>query len=185
MYIDESYIWLAEHCKGWQFGEQGVLKALCERKGITRGIEIGAGDGTTLPVTLSFLPDLTLYEIESDRQDKLRKLYPKATILGEYTGEDLPDDSCVVVDVDSFDCSIAEKVTSYGKPAIMMVEHYDLEGPGVQDAMVPDWLIGLSLANHFRIQQPLAVVRALMESRGYTLVAVTRVNGIYVYEEEQ
>jgi hypothetical protein len=185
MYIEESYVWLAEHCKGWQFGEQGVLKALCERKGITSGIEIGAGDGTTLPVTLAFLPDLTLYEIQENRQEKLRKLYPKAVVKGEYKGEDLPDHGCVVVDVDSFDYDIAEKVTSYGKPAIMMVEHYDLEGPGVQDAMVPDWLIGLSLANHFRIQQPFAVVRGLMESRGYKLVAVTRVNGIYVYEEEQ
>jgi hypothetical protein len=187
MQILDRYQWLQHHAYGWQFGETGILRALCVRFGINKGFEIGAGDGETLPVTLSFLPNLTLYEIELERQEKLRVKYPDAVIRGSY---EVPDASmggnCVVIDVDSFDLNIAKTIIETCKPKVLCVEHYDLEGPKVNgietDTEVPDWLLGVMTEHEFTIQQPWQVVQRTLAAKGYTLVALTRVNGIYVYE---
>jgi len=187
MQILDRYEWLKEHASGWQFGEHGVLRALCDRFGITKGYEIGAGDGETLPVTLSFLDDLTLYEIEQKRQVKLKAKYPNAVVYGAYLKPNSGmDGACVVVDVDSCDLSIAESIVDEVKPKILCVEHYDIEGPRVLDQLqtrLPDWVIGLELAGGFRIQQSWQAVNGSLTQYGYTLIALTRVNGIYVYED--
>jgi hypothetical protein len=186
MQILETYIWLEPFVGGWQFGEQGVLRALCDRFGISRGYEVGAGDGESLPVTLGFLDDLTLYEIDETRREKLQAKYPKAKVLGAF---EEPDNgmarSCVVVDVDSCDLAIAESITTV-RPKVLCVEHYDMEGPRVigaaEDRAVPDWLIGVQTQGGFVLQQPWQVVRSSLEAKGYRLVCLTRVNGIYVDE---
>jgi hypothetical protein len=187
MEILNQYSWLNEHATGWQFGEQGILFALCKRFGITKGYEIGAGDGDSLPVTLSFIDDLTLFEIDLDRQTKLRKKYPLATVYGEYTRPlSGMDGACVVVDVDSCDLAIAESIVDEYRPKVLCVEHYDTEGPRAlnQDMGEPvsGWLIGVHLPGGFRIQQPWQVVSESLGSHGYRMVAKSRVNGIYVYE---
>jgi hypothetical protein len=186
MQILNRYEWLKEHASGWQFGEQGILRALCERFDITKGYEIGAGDGESLPVTLDFLDDLTLYEVDPDRQQKLKAKYPNATIYGCFQ-RPTPgvDGACVVVDVDSCDLEIAESIIEEYRPKILCVEHYDTEGPRVLErpqSQVPDWLIGVSLQGGFIIQQPWPVVNRSLCDVGYVMVAMTRVNGIYVYE---
>jgi len=193
--VCESMPWLVDHCYGWQFGEQGVLIELCRRLGIDRGYEVGAGDGDELPVTLDFMRHLTLYEIEQDKRGKLRVKYPLATIHGAYEPQHatlIKAESCVIVDIDSDDLAIAEEIAETAAPYVMMVEHYDRQAPwmatpGVMlepDQRVPDWLVGMSLAHGFRIQQPWQVVQESLGDFGYRIVALTRVNGINVHKSQ-
>lgn len=195
MEVAMSIPWLVDHCYGWQFGEQGILSELCRRLCVTDGFEIGAGDGDALPVTLDFLPNLTLFEIDEDKQKTLAKKFDTAKIYGGYDGsqaEVVTDDSCVVVDIDSDDLAVAGTVLDAAKPAVIMVEHYDRCGPWMQAAgeaiepwqEVPSWLIGMRLQQGgYAIQQPWQVVQAELASRGYVIVALSRVNGIYVRKD--
>lgn len=196
MELAMSIPWLVDHCYGWQFGEQGILSELCRRLCVTDGFEIGAGDGDTLPVTLDFLPNLTLFEIDEDKQKRLAKKFDSATIYGAYDGSQadvVTDGSCVVVDIDGDDLAVAMTVLDAAKPAVMMVEHYDRCGPWMQSAgepiepwqEVPAWLIGMHVTEGgFAIQQPWQVVQQAMSDRGYVIVALSRVNGIYVRKDK-
>lgn len=184
-----GFEWLAQYQSGWQFGEQGVLKRLCDLLHVVYGVEIGAGNGTTLPVTLDFLPVLTLFEIDQAKQDMLRVVFPHADVQGGFDESSLhliPKRACVVVDVDCNDLELA-LLALQRLPRIIMVEHYDTEGPFMASSkndtpigIVPEWLLGMRLFNNFVIQQPLANVREQMKERGYLLVAESRVNGIYL-----
>jgi hypothetical protein len=196
MEVAMSLPWLVDHCYGWQFGEQGILSELCRRLAITDGFEIGAGDGEALPVTLDFLPNLTLFEIDQDKQKTLAKKFDTAKIYGAYDGsqaELVTDGSCVVVDIDSDDLAVAVTVLDAAKPSVIMVEHYDRCGPWMQAAGepiepwedVPSWLIGMRLEQGgYAIQQPWQVVQAELATRGYVIVALSRVNGIYVRRDK-
>jgi len=196
MEVATSMAWLVDHCYGWQFGEQGILSELCRRLCITDGFEIGAGDGEALPVTLDFLPTLTLFEIDKDKQKTLAKKFDTATIYGAYDGSQanvVTDGSCVVVDIDSDDLAVAVTVLEAAKPAVIMVEHYDRCGPWMQAdgeliepwQEVPSWLIGMHIKEGgHAIQQPWQVVQAEMMERGYVIVALSRVNGIYVRKDK-
>jgi hypothetical protein len=196
MEVAMSLPWLVDHCYGWQFGEQGILSELCRRLCVTDGFEIGAGDGEALPVTLDFLPNLTLFEIDQDKQKTLAKKFDTAKIYGAYDGsqaELVTDGSCVVVDIDSDDLAVAVTVLDAAKPSVIMVEHYDRCGPWMQAAGdpiepwedVPSWLIGMRLEQGgYAIQQPWQVVQAELATRGYVIVALSRVNGIYVRRDK-
>jgi hypothetical protein len=196
MEVAMSLPWLVDHCYGWQFGEQGILSELCRRLCVTDGFEIGAGDGEALPVTLDFLPNLTLFEIDQDKQKTLAKKFDTAKIYGAYDGsqaELVTDGSCVVVDIDSDDLAVAVTVLDAARPSVIMVEHYDRCGPWMQAAGepiepwedVPSWLIGMRLEQGgYAIQQPWQVVQAELATRGYVIVALSRVNGIYVRRDK-
>jgi hypothetical protein len=196
MEVAMSLPWLVDRCYGWQFGEQGILSELCRRLCVTDGFEIGAGDGEALPVTLDFLPNLTLFEIDQDKQKTLAKKFDTAKIYGAYDGsqaELVTDGSCVVVDIDSDDLAVAVTVLDAARPSVIMVEHYDRCGPWMQAAGepiepwedVPSWLIGMRLEQGgYAIQQPWQVVQAELATRGYVIVALSRVNGIYVRRDK-
>ena len=46
---------------------------------------------------------------------------------------------------------------------------------------VPSWLLGLRTIDNHTIQQPWQVVASTLDGFGYELVALTRVNGIYIH----
>lgn len=191
MEIVRDYEFLKHYVGGWQFGEQGVLKELARRCECKQGVEIGAGDGESLPVTLDFMYDLVLFEIDKDKQKKLAKKYLNATIYGRYTDEysvTVDDNAVVVVDVDSEDLAIACSVLRKSQPAVICVEHYDRHGAYMTDKSqrepsepVPSWLLGLRTIDNHTIQQPWQVVARTLDGFGYELVALTRVNGIYIH----
>lgn len=196
--LEMRFDWLNDRADGWQFGEAGVLEACCDRLGIKKGVEIGAGDGgKDLPLTLSFLYDrgdrLALYEQDELRQIALRQVYPRADIFGRWSCYGSCNefqsiqclDACVVIDVDSFDWKIAESLVHSAKPPLLMVEHFDSCHPcSASLGLPPDWLLGKPLAEGgFAIQATWPEMQKRMRYFGYTLTARSRVNSLYVRDD--
>jgi hypothetical protein len=193
--IDGRFAWLDDHADGWQFGETGFLKAICDRIGVDQAVEIGAGDGTDkLPLTLGFLYErgvpTVLFERDEASRAALGQRYPLADVRGEWPTWPpeglISAKTCVVIDVDSFDCAIAESIASgcpSRRPAIVCVEHYDKCGPGAENGygIPPNWLIGKQLAEGgFIIQAGAEDIQDMMTGHGFTLVGLSRVNSVYV-----
>lgn len=194
--IDGRFAWLDDHANGWQFGETGFLKAICDRIGVDQAVEIGAGDGTdALPLTLGFLYDrgvrTLLFEKDVKRQWAVRQKYASAVVLGEWSllspqVEMISPMACVVVDVDSFDYHIAASLVNDrfpNGPAVICVEHYDRCGPGADDlqGIPPHWLLGQQLSEGgFIIQAGWEDIEEFMNQFEYWLVGISRVNSIYV-----
>ena len=83
---EQRFAWLNDRADGWQFGETGILEALSERFNPDLAIEIGAGDGQTLPLTLGFLLEkgvkTLLFEADELRQNALKMTKKTAIING-------------------------------------------------------------------------------------------------------
>jgi hypothetical protein len=189
--------WLNDRADGWQFGETGILEALSERFNPDLAVEIGAGDGQSLPLTLGFLLEkgvkTMLFEADELRQNALKMTKKNAIIMGAFDvkllqGYDLVfgaklDKSFVVVDVDGQDWPIAEEVLRCGKPQVMMIEHYDEFGPRYgmcePEGLPPRWCLGL-IVDGFSIQAPAREIEKRIRWYGYSLVAKSRVNSLFV-----
>ena len=182
---------LNDRADGWQFGETGILEALSERFNPDLAVEIGAGDGQSLPLTLGFLLEkgvkTVLFEADELRQNALKMTRKAAVIHGFFDarlldGLELPQ-SFVVVDVDGQDWPIAEEVLRCGRPQVMMVEHYDEFGPRYgrcePEGLPPRWCLGL-LVDGFSIQAPAKEIEKRIRWYGYTLIAKSRVNSLFV-----
>jgi hypothetical protein len=193
--IDGRFAWLDDHADGWQFGETGFLKAICDRIGVDQAVEIGAGDGTDeLPLTLGFLYErgvpTVLFERDEASRAALEQRYPLADVRGEWLLDSPQRPSisyraCVVIDVDSVDYLIAESIVwpRYPRAAsVICVEHYDKCGPGVGGCGVPpNWLLGKQLAEGgFIIQARSEDIEDMMSESGFKLVGISRVNSVYV-----
>jgi hypothetical protein len=193
--IDGRFAWLDSHADGWQFGETGFLKAICDRIAVDQAVEIGAGDGTDkLPLTLGFLYErgvpTVLFERDEASRAALGQRYPLADVRGEWTlgspsHSAVSQSACVVIDVDSFDYHIADSLVWPRHPqsaAVICVEHYDLCGPRAKSAALPPrWLIGMQLAEGgFIIQATKLAIERMMVARGYALIGYSRVNSVYV-----
>ena len=193
--IEGRFAWLDDHADGWQFGETGFLKAICDRIGVDQAVEIGAGDGTDkLPLTLGFLyeqgvPTL-LFEKDEASRAALKQRYPLADVRGEWSlnntpAGDIRAGACVVIDVDSVDYLIAESLVWQRYPqaaSVICVEHYDKCGPGSGGCGVPpNWLLGKQLAEGgFIIQAGAEDIEELMIAAEFKLVGCSRVNSVYV-----
>jgi hypothetical protein len=188
---DKRFRWLNDHADGWQFGETGMLIELSELLEPDLAVEIGAGDGQSLPLTLGFLLEkgtkTVLFEADELRQNAL-KMTKKAAVIHGFFDARLLDglelsQSFVVVDVDGQDWPIAEEVLRCGKPQVMMVEHYDQFGPRYgrcePEGLPPRWCLGL-LVDGFSIQAPAKEIERRIRYYGYTLVAKSRVNSLFV-----
>lgn len=197
-----GFEWLAEHASGWQFGEQGMLVALvekvaewCDFEKIC--MEIGAGDGKSLPLTLEpFVKagwHLHAYEMDADNRASLGEVllqYKAFSMHGAFDDESIIPSkaSLIVIDVDSIDEYIMTKVLKNCSPEVLMVEHYDIAGPHMTGAsdfhkQVPKWLCGMPLFNNFRIQARYERLDDIAGYNGYMPVARTRVNSIYIRED--
>ena len=188
---------LEQYADGWQLGESGVLAHLVQTKTAEWGelIEIGGGDGVGLPLSLgtSYNEDrrLIVYEADDEARASLEAVYPDATIRGMFTADSIAElprnPAAIVIDVDGPDIIIMGAILEAGvRPAILMVEHYDLCGPRAADLLdvPPPWLLGMSVANAegqtWCIQSPQIPIINLAQSHGYTPVAYTRYNTIFV-----
>ena len=193
--IGGRFAWLDDHADGWQFGETGFLKAICDRIGVDQAVEIGAGDGDTLPLTLKFLHDqgvpTLLFEKDKESRNRLRLHFPLAEVRGEWLLDkpavsSVSTSACVVIDVDSVDYHIAESIACKyldGSPKVICIEHYDHCGPNARDAygVPPPWLLGQQLAEGgFIIQAGSAEIEDMMRRYCYVLAGVSRINSVYV-----
>jgi hypothetical protein len=198
--IDGRFAWLDDHADGWQFGETGFLKAICDRIGVDQAVEIGAGDGTDeLPLTLGFLYDrgvpTVLFEKDEASRAKLKERYPLADIRGEWSLKSPQEQTqvsmispaaCVVVDVDSVDFHIAASLVNdrFPKgPSVICVEHYDRCAPGADDVqgIPPRWLLGKQLAEGgFIIQAGWEDIEEYLNQFEYVLIGLSRVNSVHV-----
>jgi hypothetical protein len=188
-----EFEWLTEKSGGWQFGEQGILVALANainKPG--QCVEIGAGDGEGLPLTIEpfykyGLP-CVLFEKQPESLANLQLKYPKANLCGEFFcsigGPISVKPLLVVIDVDSIDMLIMEDVLRYSKPLIVMVEHFDKCHP--RDTLnvnpVAEWLLGAVIDGGFTIQNNAATIECFAKSFNYTRLGTTRVNSIFVHD---
>lgn len=197
-----GFEWLADYATGWQYGEQGMLVELSSRLfvddyGDRVCMEIGAGNGKDLPLTLEPFAKagwhLHAYELDADSRASLSDVlmqYKAFSIHGAFDNESIVPGraSIVVIDVDGIDEYIMTKCLKNCSPAIMMVEHYDIAGPymtgsGDFHKQVPKWLCGMPTVNNFRIQARHERLDDIAGYNGYVPVARTRVNSIYLRDD--
>ena len=188
-----EFEWLTEKSAGWQFGEQGILVALANIIG-TPGqcVEIGAGDGEGLPLTIEpfykYGLECVLFERETESLQKLQLKYPKAKLRGEFilkASANLAEQPLIcVIDVDSIDSIIMEQVLLWHQPKILMVEHFDKCHPANCDDVqrVPQWLLGEQIERNFAIQDNAETLKAIACEHKYTRLGTTRVNSIFVHD---
>jgi hypothetical protein len=187
--------WLEGCAGGWQFGEQAILATIAVRlQANGQCVEIGAGDGEGLPLTIEPWyrrgDKCLLYEKDDGARAKLAAQFPDATIRGEF-GEswinDAEDDIAVcVIDVDGIDSMIMIDVLARRRPAVLMVEHFDQfhENNCESVAAIPSWLLGLQLQRGFRIQDNAATIQRYASRYQYVRVGRTRVNSIFVQKPD-
>ena len=191
----EGFAWLEQHMSGWQFGEQGMLVVLAEGLEGTC-MEIGAGDGTELPLTLEpFIAagwKLDVYEEDAHKREKLADYllqYRSFGMFGKFdkysAAKMTKNPQVVVIDVDSCDGYIMDELLAHARPSVLMVEHYDLAGPyvtGEDDFAkpIPRWLCGMPSKWGFAIQFRHEALDVIAAENGYVPVARTRVNSIYL-----
>ena len=187
--------WLEECAGGWQFGEQAILATIAVKlQAEGQCVEIGAGDGEGLPVTIEPWYNrgdrCLLYEKDEAARAKLAGKFPNATIRGEFGSSwnnDAEYDVAVcVIDVDGIDSTIMTEVLARRRPTILMVEHFDMchERHCESVASVPVWLLGLPLERGFTIQDNSATIQRYAARYQYARVGRTRVNSIFVQKSD-
>lgn len=194
--VDQQFRWLAEYRDGYQFGEQGMLIEIFRRMGKPnwRCVEIGAGTGVP-PLNLTLAPfvkhGLTVdaYEVDDSARATLEETYKDAKNLKPHgtkvTPENVdlvvPDETgLVVLDVDGAEFYILQAMGA--RPAVLVVEHEARSEPGEPGLVPPLELCGYRTISGTKVclQADEHAIRTLAESMGYTMVARTKCNGIYV-----
>jgi hypothetical protein len=192
-----EFEWLTGHASGWQFGEQGILVAISDAIGVIEGqcIEIGAGDGETLPLTIDPFYQrgnpCVLYELDPESLGRLMVKYPKAKLRGEFvplvakTTNGIDDSPLVcVVDVDGIDSKVMISMLTMHTPSVLMVEHFDKCHPGDtnKSQRIPEWLLGEMLHPNFTVQDNAETLKSIAIDFSYTRLGTTRVNSIFVHD---
>ena len=199
-----EFEWLTEKAGGWQFGDQGILVALANTINQPgQCVEIGAGDGEGLPLTIEPFYEYglpcVLFEADLESLRKLMVKYPKATHRGQFTVFEraYPDQNPLVgvmdvhkqplvcvIDVDSVDSIIMELVLSHVTPKILMVEHFDQchERNTDINQRIPEWLLGVEFDGGFTVQDNAETLKVIARSYNYTRLGTTRVNSIFVHD---
>jgi SAM-dependent methyltransferase len=173
-----GFEWLKTKADGWQYGEQGILQAIAERVMVLgdRCVEVGAGDGSTLPLQSARLicnlnMPAVLIESDHDKCERLKKIVParcrviennaEAWNIGDMIGNAGVGLLCLDTDGGEFDMLCA--VECY--PKVICVEHRDLienmEPPNTKQATVGNFA-------------------EWAEDNDYTVVVTTRCNTIMV-----
>jgi hypothetical protein len=191
--------WLKSERNGWQFGEQGLIDAIVaklRKRFVLFGVavEIGAGDGESLPLTCERLIGegwhVIAYEADDTSRGKLQKKYADIDVRGKYRFGSVDPCSVLIIDIDGADSIAMGSALATCQPSLVVVEHYDKAGPYVTsgvdsfDEPVPEWLLGMPLGvpkhKNFVIQSQSEHLDEIANSHGYAPVCQTRVNSFYV-----
>ena len=195
----KGLVWLKSERNGWQFGEQGLIEAIVaklRKRFVLFGvaIEIGAGDGESLPLTCERLIGegwhVIAYEADEKSRETLRKKHPDIEVRGAYRFGSVDPCSVLLIDIDGADSIAMSSALATCQPSLVVVEHYDKAGPYVTagaesfDEPVPEWLLGMTLGvpkhKNFVIQSQSEHLDEIANSHGYSPVCHTRVNSFYV-----
>jgi len=190
---DDRFAWLIDHASGWQFGEQGILVALADKIDPNgQCIEIGAGDGNLLPLTIEPFyergNECVLFEADPVSLGSLVLKYPKAIHRGRFAeGFEKDTHQCpavCVIDVDGIDSQIMWTVLGKCKPDVLMVEHFDKCHPADCDmeSSIPAWLLGESLPGAFTVQDNAATINSIARDNDYLRIGTTRVNSVFIHK---
>lgn len=180
--------WLSGKRSGWQFGEQGLLVAIAEAIGesIPRTcIEIGAGDGDALPVTIEplYQDEWRTYLIETDDEKlaAIAKRFSEATAAKKIEFAADEPVGVLVIDIDGEDSSMMRDALIMDV-SVLMVEHMDrhIPLPSTTPDPLPGWALGLVLRDGFILQDTHQAINEIAHSNGYERVCMTRVNSIFV-----
>lgn len=187
--------WLEKHLDGWQFGEQGLIEILAYNLKLTAGmwIEYGAGDGSSLPLTIEKTcldaPEFcTLVEIDHMRQLQLKAKYPRAAVTQSVVWDESywGNLDCVVIDIDGQDSVVMRQMFAAGvRPTLLVVEHMDRHFPiGTSAASaIPQWMLGLKLESGHAIQDTAETLHAIATENGYERIGFNRCNSFFVVKE--
>jgi len=190
--VDSCTPWLTDKAYSIhsQYGEDGLIKAIFDRIGTTNRwcFEVGAGDGLSLSNTKSLRndgwnailieQDAVLYDIlrgyADDRVDCVNASVDGHTlpdILRFYGAPRDLDFGCI--DVDGQDYWLWSGLSEF-QPRVMMIEF----SPYISDpAFIPD--VG-AFGQGGRCQAGIDAMRRLGSEKGYTEVAKTNVNLLFV-----
>lgn len=185
--------WLTEHLSGWQFGEQGLLDAIGEAFDVANGlmVEYGAGDGVDLPLTLERFcvrhqQRCWLVEVEADRRESLKRIYPNAEIVDAMQWHPFDDYKIVVIDIDGLDSVVMRQMFAAGvRPTVLVVEHFDNHYPiaTTKACIMPEWMLGLKLQSGHTIQDTAETLHAIALQNGYERIGFNRCNSFFVVRE--
>lgn len=205
--IDPAYHWLANRGYGWQFGEQGMLQSVLTVLGLDSGkvFECGAGDAHKLPLTCQGLilegwksllvePNSACFETLKARMAyfgiknatfcsevlcAVENRMDGAVTIDELFNRERFHPDVMILDIDSYEWYILKGMEE--RPKVVLVEHMDiaypdqpLEIPAIEECGKP-----MQIPTYLK-QGTWYQTKAMMESKGYTAVAKTRVNGLYV-----
>jgi len=188
--------WLCDHLDGWQFGDQGLIEAICSALK-TKGdcVEYGAGDGDSLPLTIDRMYHIGnvcwAVEIDESKQIKLEEKYPLAIVkksLNWKACEDAAENglAVVVIDIDGQDSFVMRQMLQAGvRPTLLVVEHFDNHYPIGTSASraIPEWMLGLKLETGHAIQDTAETLHAIATANGYERIGFNRCNSFFVVKE--
>jgi SAM-dependent methyltransferase len=190
----QGFGWLSAHLSGYQYGESGLLAALCFKLGRTgKFVEFGAGADLSCRPLLGLGWQGLVIEADEKVADALREQgLPGITVVNgrvEPTGDGrldvhltthgYLDADVVVIDVDSMDWHIFDSLTAC-QPAIVMVEHHDLTDP-LRKRFQPapaEGECGQWTDNGYTLQATHRAVAMLGSIKGYSVAAMTRCNTV-------
>lgn len=187
--VSENWRWLDQYASGWQFGEQGIIDELAKRLDVQVAVEIGAGDGKSLPLTIEPIYRRGVqcigYEADDVSRIGLSRAYPELEVRGRFDVNTIPQGShewdLVVVDVDGMDLWLAESVLrGCREPDVLMVEHMDFESKVPRYEVISPCLFGLRLDSGFVLQATQWQIQNAMSWHRYSLVASSRVNSLFL-----
>lgn len=204
--VDPKFHWLANRGYGWQFGEQGILQSVLDTLGLDSGkvFEGGAGDSVSLPLMCQamVLEGWRALLVEpntasmTNLQSRMSQLGVKSVTYasevlcasenmmeGGITVDALFDrehfyPDVMILDINSYEWYILRGMEH--RPKVIVAEHHDISDMTNPTDLPPIEECGQRLPNSFLNQAPWVRTKELMESKGYTAVAKTRINGIYV-----
>lgn len=205
--IDKAYHWLALRGYGWQFGEQGILQSILTVIGLDSGkvFECGAGDAHKLPLTCQGLilegwksllvePNSACHETLKARISQFgitnatfstdvlcakENMMAGGVLIDQLFNREHFYPDVMILDIDSYEWYILKDMEH--KPKVLMVEHMDIAYPEQPEEVPAIGECGKPMKIETYLKQATwKQTKALLESKGYTAVAKTRVNGLYV-----
>lgn len=197
MKFRHGFEWLNQYASGWQFGEEGVIEALALRFIGKDGsfCEFGAGTSCSCAALIRRKWHGLIYESDKAICDALTPILKETSVniinsKIEVAGENSLDSrfardvitpffrpDILVIDVDSIDYHIWASLQS--TPKLVMIEHHDLYDTKRDELPdVPN--IETCGSGHFKLQATAKAIKELGKSKGYSLVASSRVNSIFI-----
>lgn len=188
-----QFRWMQACLGGWQFGEQRLIATIVRiLGGDSLCVEVGAGDGHELPVTIHDIyearpSDCILVEIDDARKRQLSLMYSAGRILSCIDWSNLyrecqsPD--LIVIDIDGKDSVIMRNMLNAGvRPRMLVCEHLDrmYSISATSPDPLPEWILGAKTETGHTIQDTAETLHWIASKYGYERIGWNRCNSFFV-----